>query len=855
MSDALESEALDIAVRRIAKKRMAANANPASSFGTGVNKALIDIVGFPVDAANAGLNLIGMGSETPIGGSKQLTGLAEKAGLVNEAGRPVTGFERAGRVVGASLPGFGVVGAAARARKGAGLAIETVKGARSATKPGGIFSPMVESFAAAPRTTAAIEAVSAGGAAVGGEIGRAVGDDSEVGQIIGEIVGGIAAPTTALVATKLPMVKLIGQATRPLRPKAQKKLAAGVLEDATGDRALTLAKDPGFEPLEGTKFTLGEKLNDQNLITLEQSVAKKIPGLADDMIKNRAQTNKAISDSLNNFSGSVAGVDTKDRTVQLFQATKSRLKNAMNARMAGAVKLAQDKVATLKAQNTRADISKIMNDELEDALKDARGQEKFIWNALDEKEAITLRHSKEAMDQFIGEQTPVPQFVRNFLDFEDMKTLDFKEVKEFRTNLINVQKEARAAGRSDISFFLQKVNDGILKDISNSSLSDDFGIAVDFSRELNSRFTRGRIGKAMRFAPRGGRAVQDTSISEELFPSSPIKASEGFEAAMKATGPMPGVEGTNQQRNMIAATEDLLKTRLFDTTGEFNETAARSMLTKKGEFLRQFPELTQQIHEAIGSVSARDVLAKRLKGARGNLKDKGKSALALITNSRSDQVMPKIMSSPNRKRLLSQAVRKAKKEDLMAYQGLQDGYTDELFKHGLTGATNMDGQRIISGMKMEEYFNATIKDAVDSGLWDEGQASRLKNIIANAKRAEAVGTNEQQINKLLEDKTSFLNDFIIRVIGAGAGGRVSKKMLGTGTLVSQTAGSKVARKIAESLPQESIIQILGNAVRDEKVYKELLELDTSEAFDTRQAQRIHSWLMGMGIEMVTNEEQ
>ena len=79
MSDDLKNQALAIAARRIAEKRMAANANPVSSFNTGANKALIDVVGFPVDVANAGLNLVGLGSERPVGGSKHLTGLAERA--------------------------------------------------------------------------------------------------------------------------------------------------------------------------------------------------------------------------------------------------------------------------------------------------------------------------------------------------------------------------------------------------------------------------------------------------------------------------------------------------------------------------------------------------------------------------------------------------------------------------------------------------------------------------------------------------------------------------------------------------------------------------------------------------------
>ena len=836
-SSELSSQALDVAARRIAQKRMAANANPVSSFNTGVNKTLISIAGFPMDVANGALNLIGLGSELPVkGGSEHLTRLAEEAGLVNEPGRPVTGFERGGIVVGASLPGFGAVGTAARLGR-----------------TGGIFRPMVESFKAAPGKTAVIETVSAGGAATVGEAGRQLAEgNEEIGQVIGEIIGGISTPSVLMIATKLPMVKLVEKITRPLRPKSQKKIVGGILEEATGDRTLALAKKPEFIPLEGTKFTLGEKLSDQNLITLEQAVAKKVPALADDMVKNRIETNRAIFKALNE--GQVPGVDTKDRTVQLFQSIKSRLKTAMDARMAGAIKRTQDRVNLLRAKGERPDISKVLNSEIEDALSDARLQERFNWNLLDEKADITLRHSKEAMDRFIGEQTQIPQFVRNFLDFDELKTVGFKEVKEFRTNVLQIQQQARTMGRADISFFLQKVNEGVLDDIANSSLSDDFGLAVDFSRELNKRFTRGRIGKALRFTSRGGKAVEATSFSEELFPSNPIKASEGFEASLAATAPMPGGQ-VNRQRNVVAAVEDLLKTRLFDTAGDFNETAAKSMLTKKGEFLNNFPQLRVQIQSAIGNLESQQALANRLKGARASLKDKNKTALALITNSRPDQFMKKIMSSPNRKRLLSQAVRTTKKRDMAAFHGLQESYMDGLTTYGTTGATNEAGERVISGIKLEEYFNATIKDAIDSGLWDKDQASRLLNIIKNAKQFEAAGTDAARIAKLLEDKTSFLTDFITRVIGAGIGGRVSKKLIGEGTLVAQSAGSKISRKIAESLPQESLIEILGHAVRNEQLYKDLMEIDISEPLDSRQIQRIHSWLMGMGIEQVIPQEQ
>jgi len=852
----LENALLNRALQRRREKRQI-DQSPAPAFAGGVNQALIDIIGFPVDIVNKGLGLIGLDTDKPFLGGEQVTGLAREAGFVKGEGLPETGAERAGRVLGSALPGFGAIGTAARvAAPAKGMLSPLIA---RATPSGAQFKPglqIAESFARAPRATSIIEGVSVGGAAIGGEVGRQIAEDSpEIGQLVGEIVGGIAAPTSLAVASKLPMIRLADRITQPLRPKGQKKLAGEILEEATGDRQLTLAKKPQFEPLPGTKFTLAEKIDDQNLITLEQAVASKIPSLADDMVRNKAETNKVISSALKNFTGPAPGIDTKDRTLQTFQSVSQRLKNAMKMRMVGAVKKAEDKVRGLQAKNERADISRIMNDEIEDALSDARGQERVLWNSLDENTEVTLRHAKEVMDDFVDEQTPIPNFVRNFLDFEDVKAERFKNVKEFRTKLLRLQTEARAGGRADVAFFLGRINRGILDDITNSSLSDDFGLAVNFSRELNDRFTRGRVGQALRFAPRGGRAIPETQISEELFPQNPVRASQGFEAALKATGPVPGgLDQTNRQRRMTAAVEDLLKTRLFKTDGEFNESAAKNILKTKGEFLSNFPELRTQIQQAVTDINARDKLIGQLKSARSNLNDKNKTALSLITNSRSDVFMKKLLTSPNRKRLLSQAVRTSKKEDPLAFRGLQDAYIDELFKHGVTGETSKLGDQFISGKRLNEFFTGTIKDAASSGLFDKPQLGRLKNIIDNAKRLERVGTDEKRIAAALEDKQNFLQDFIVRVMGAKLGGRVSGAGIGSG-LVAAEAGSRLSRKIAEALPQESLIQLLGQAVKDEKLYKELLSIDTSKALARKDLQRIHAWLMGLGIEMVIDKSQ
>lgn len=835
MTDELRNELRKKLIARKLQRRQEENMNQAAAFGGGVNQTLIDIAGFPVDIVNKGLQLIGAGSDRPVGGTRQLTDIARKAGLVKAEGLPETAGERAGRVVGASLPMFGLVGGLAKAGKS-----------------GGILAPMVEQFAAAPRATTAVEAVSAAGAAVGGEIGRQIGDEPELyKQIIGEIVGGITAPSVLRLSSKLPMAQIANRVTQPFRKGAQKKLASQILEEASGDRALSLSKAADFQALPGTRFTLAEKMDDANLIALEQAVAKKIPALQDEMLQNKARTNEAISKALTGFTGRVNGIDTKSAAVKAFHNVKTRLTNAMNARMAGAVSKMQEQIRRLRAQNTRPDISRIINDELEDALTDARAQERFIWDQLDPAEQITLRSSSEAFEHWIGPETPVPQFVRNFLQASEdgaLKSMPFKDVKEFRTQLLNVQKAARSAGRADVAFFLERINRGVLDDIGQSSMSDDFALAVDFSRQLNERFTRGRIGKALRFAPRGGRAIGPEQLSEELFPVNPVRSSEGLSALKTALSPMPGAAETGRTNRALAAIEDLVKTRVFDGQGNFNESAAKSMLAKKGEFINQFPGLRRDMQNAIESVEGQRVLEKRLSVARSNLSDKRKTALGLMTNSRPDKFMRKLMNSENRNKLLGQAVKTAKKQDMLAFQGLQDGYIDELFKYGSVGVPDQLGNQRLSGLRLKEYFKSTLKDIKTSGLFDDAQLKRLNNIIDNAIRFEKTGANEGRINELLSEHTNFLNDFIIRVMGANLGGKFAGGNIGA-PLVAAEAGSKVARKVAEALPQESLIQILGQAIRDENLYKELLTIETTPLLQMRKVQRLHSWLGALGIEV------
>ncbi len=819
--------------RRLAERQKAAIPAPVQ-FAGGFNETLANIAGFPVDVANKALGLVGLGVERPIGGSQQLTELGREVGAIEPEGLPETGFQRAGQITAASLPAFGAVGTAARLGR-----------------TGGFFQPIVESFRQAPRAFTAQEAASVAGAATLGEVGRAATGDSDAGQVIGEIMGGITAPAALAVAAKAPTLNIIREATRPFRKGASKQTAAQVVQGVVPDPGRTIVRSDDFQDIPGTAFTLGQKAGSDRLITLEKAVSRKVPELAEDMLQNEAQTNRALRSALNSFGERNPGQTRITATQEFFEGQKARVKNALNARMAGAVKSMRERIDALKPDSTRSDISRLINDELEDALKDARGQEKAIWESLDETAEMALRNVKDAADEFIGDQTPIPDFVRNFLDFDDVKVDNFKNIKEFRTKLLRAQRFARANGQADTAFFLQRINDGLLDDINASALSDDFGVAVDFSRELNNRFTRGRVGEALRFAPKGGRAIEPERVSETLFPTgSPVRATEGLRATRQAVSAMPGVESPVRQSEIEDNVARLIRTRIFKGTGEFDKAAAKSLVERKDEFLSQFPDLKRQVQAALDDEANVSQLERRVKTAQKTLKDSRKSALGLVLNAgdRVDDIVPNILNSPNRKRLLAQAARNTRK-DRQAFKGLQDGYVDELFNRGLSGQADVNGDRILSGARLREFFKTTVQDVKNSGLFKAEELKRLDTIIKNAELLEQVGTSQKIAERALADNTNLLEDFLVRAMGANLGARFAGQNIGAGSLVSAEAGSKVARRIVEKLPQEKTIEILAEAVKDETLMKELLRLPLTPALKQKGLARLHAWMAGLGIEV------
>lgn len=187
-------------------RRPAAKAPPrrgavakAGVAGASVNEGLADTLGAPVDLLNAGLGLVGLGSDRPIGGSQSLRDLMHAIGLgyaSPELAPQTVGEQRLAAV--ARGVGQSVIPAGAAPALGGRLALQ---GSTALARSGGAVRQSLRTILeeAAKRPGVAVAGELAGGAAAGasGQVAREVFPGNPyadaAAQIVGGAVGGVAA--------------------------------------------------------------------------------------------------------------------------------------------------------------------------------------------------------------------------------------------------------------------------------------------------------------------------------------------------------------------------------------------------------------------------------------------------------------------------------------------------------------------------------------------------------------------------------------------------------------------------------------------------------------------------------------
>jgi hypothetical protein len=265
----------------------------------GFNRGLAGMAGFPVDVVNAGLSLVGLGTDRPIGGSRSIEqamdgtlGRLTESGTMFPEGPDTAGgriINRVGQEIGAAaIPAAGIL------RAGSGLA----PAMRPAPTLGQTF---LDPIRRSPGRAAIGETAAAAGAGAGAGIAREAAPGNQVAETYGQLIGGF----TPSILANMPAA-VAGRTVQAVRGKlsseARKEAAKRTVGDYIGGEMTTQQIDnlraadaiadqvPGFNP------TLAERTGSPGLVKKQIDIESGMAGVEiDEAIRRRQGDSAAIT--------------------------------------------------------------------------------------------------------------------------------------------------------------------------------------------------------------------------------------------------------------------------------------------------------------------------------------------------------------------------------------------------------------------------------------------------------------------------------------------------------------------------------------------------------------------------------
>lgn len=788
-----------------------AGADVFRSFNTGLARG----AGLPVDLTTIVARALGADiNPNQVGGSGFLRDLGARAGLTFPSGREPSGFvERAAQEVGtAAVPTAGVIGR--------GRAV--VGDARNA------FDRMAQEAAKRPGRTAAFEGASAVSAAAGGEIGKQFSDSPEA-IAIGELLGGFA-PTAALSGPAAYAGRKAVQGTQaaifPFTEAGGKIRASRAVQARVEDPQRAVERLRGSDTLAGVELSPARRIGEGRLLAMERAILNEDPALDAKFSQSLADANIAARQEALRFQGD------PQRTRRLLSERREHLAGLIDTRAAVAARKAQEAAAKLGPQASQRETSRAVRGEIEKALKDARADERQLWQAVPADTQASVANAKDTLAAAIRERgryadpDDVPEWLTKALSSK--KPLTVKDVTTIRSRLLDEIADARtgAAPRRNKARILTDVQEALLEDLK---AVDDPSIqgAIAFSRQLNDKFTRGAVGKVLGHDRARGLKVDPTETVEVLLGGSPLRSARQVEQLLTAVpGARKNVETYLRSSFIEQATEK----------GAVDRRAAQVFLDKHRVLLDQFPDLRTKLAGAKSAQEVAERQAGRAATMRENLYNKRVSRTALYLDGPVGEEISRVMSSDDPARAMAQVIRQVR-SDPMAVQGLKQSYVEDLLRQSRTAAVDESGEFITSGKRFRKLMAEN--KGVSNVLLSPEERARLERVAATFARIEAKPSGKEGV---IEDVPAAFLDLMARYLGAQSGQRIASRGMGSSLVMAQEFSKRMVG-VLERLTRDKAHQIIVEAVQDPKLFEALLTGPTASPAKQQQAvQRINAWL-------------
>lgn len=830
------------------------------TLGQGINVGLAQIVGAPVDILNAGLGLVGLGSEKPFGGSKFLR---EQAARIPTGAGPLTyqtledvpqefrPIARAGEAIGASVP----------------IAAAPFGVTREIGKVPGLVRPIVQAARSSPGKFAATEAGGALGAAQGAAVAELLAPGSHTAAVTGEMAGGFVNPIGAAARAAGGAGRGLSTLVKGFTRGGQETKAAETIQQAmlkAGENPERVAQLLREADLEGIALTAGQKSESPTLLALEATIASKNPNF-DAAMRTRTQENMA------NLRKLIGQLEASGDPQLLKEAARMRgryFDSLLQGRLEAA-RARMERTQTLIGGDKGA-ASARATQILEDALGDARKAERALWEEVPKdipiKAENTIAAHANVRSKMLPEEPLPPAFIENFVKRiskrpspessklilpegvrapttpTQLPDVSSGELLRFRSQMLANGREARAQSKWSEARIYEDMADGALADLA----AMEGGAASEaraFSRSLNETFSRTFASDALAVKATGAERIAPEAVLQRAYGSGGALSNKRFqdlEAAAQFSG-----------KSMIQEQEEFLRaaaTASVDPqTGRVNPGSLEGFMRNNAQMLNRYPALKKDLANAsIAEQTFRNVQAA---GEQASKAIQHRAAFAeVLRNENPAQAVRNVVNSANPQRGYEQLIKLARRGPQGSVDGLKAATLDYAARQatGATGDFSFERYRQVLNPSVPGRDSSLLRMMLNGNVMQQPEAARLTFILRNAERIERSLASKAKMSEVVGDADALF-DLVVRAVGANIGGASVFGQASGAPIVLAGAGSKAARNLFEKLPRTRILDVIQEASQNPKFMAALLEKPASPVHARFLERQINAFLIQAGL--------
>ncbi len=796
--------------------------NPYVQGAKSFNVGLAQMLGLPGTAAQGLRSLMGYDEETalPTGQELQQT-LADVGGTYEPGEEPDDLMSRVLENVGASaLP---IAGMGARA-----------------LKTGAKIAPW-----------AATELSAAAGGAAGGKYAQATDWGQEnpmLARAIGELGGGVLSASP----------RALGRAGKSLvtkGPPGLRLLKAPMRGEWARRRAIRSLSEQMEDPQGGLEeLRRAMKSQEEESLTAAQKTGD--PGLAKLRKQVEAEIDKQAKLGREQMSQATSELEAMTRpTAEGAGEVQQQLQSTLQKR----AKEAQQALKKARQAEKPEFYNKQARQKIEQAYEETRKQEQQIWSEVPTTGEINPSSLKQTYQEELenitagGDVKEIDQFVRKKLgqrlnEQGQIKGGEFlnagkqtatpKELHQFYSKLgRRVRQLAQEPGRTNEIRILNRLRGAVLDDLDKVEAGSKYREAINFSRDLNERFTSGDLGKVLGFER--GTGASEAMTLDEIIGQGGQRAKEAVDQVLQAS-PQAADDIKNTIRSRFAMAT------VHQDNNRVASQAGKQFLQKHRRLLDAFPDLKQELSEATAKQKRVDTLKGGQQVEELSPVAKQRAAASLFLNQEDPgQAVSEIITgsgqaAKNKTRYLRELKQMVQKDPTgKAPQGLKNAITSELMETSRRTdiADPKTGEALISGRKFLKKLESLQEPLKKSGAMSEKEFNRLKKIGQAFKKVETQA-QEAASGQITTDLPGQGLNYLAKWLGATA----STYMPGPGGagvgLQEAQIGSSLGQKLINALTIDEARNLIIKATNDDKIMKNLLK-DIDKLSDSKAKEAIN----------------